>query len=74
MPDEERLEMFREVWDQLEAKILYWLEHPEEEIDKLRVERERERRERVTSGTDPPRAPRMAAADYIAQILSCLGL
>jgi hypothetical protein len=73
VPDEERLEMFREVWDQLEAKILYWLEHPEE-IDKLRVERERERRERVTSGTDPPQAPRMAAADYIAQELLCLGL
>jgi hypothetical protein len=73
VPDEERLEMFREVWDQLEAKILYWLEHPEEEIDKLRVERERERRKRVTSGTDPPQAPRMAA-EYIAQELSCLGL
>lgn len=50
MPDEERLEMFREVWDQLEAKILYWLEHPEEEIEMLKAERERQRRERVTSG------------------------
>jgi hypothetical protein len=48
--EEERLEKFREVRDQIEAKILYWLEYPEEEIEKVRAERERERRERVTSG------------------------
>jgi arsenate reductase (thioredoxin) len=46
----ERLERFREVRDQIEARILYWLEHPEEEIERLRAGRERERRERVTSG------------------------
>lgn len=46
VPEEERLEKFREVRDQIEAKILYWLEHPEEEIAKLEAQRERERRER----------------------------
>ena len=50
VPEEERLEKFCEVRDQIEAKILYWLEHPEEAIEKLRAERERERRERMTSG------------------------
>lgn len=44
--EEERLDKFREVRDQIEAKILHWLEHPEEEIAKLRAERERERKER----------------------------
>ena len=57
MPEEERLEMFREVWDQTEAKVLYWLEHAEEEIEKLRAERERERRERVTSGYGSSSSP-----------------
>ena len=37
---EERLEVFREVRDEIEAMILYWLEHPEEELVK---QRERER-------------------------------
>ncbi len=36
----EMLEKFREVRDEIEAKILYWLEHPQEE---LREQRERER-------------------------------
>ena len=57
VPEEERLERFREVRDQIEAKILYWLEHPEEEIEKLRVERKRERRERVTSGYGSSSSP-----------------
>src|SRR5919107_6084933 len=47
VPKEERLEKFREVRDEIEQKILHWLEHPEEELDKLRDERERERRERI---------------------------
>ena len=34
------LETFREVRDEIEAKILYWIEHPEEE---LREQRKRER-------------------------------
>jgi arsenate reductase len=50
VPEEERLEKFREVRDQIETKILDWLEHPEEEIERLKAERDRERRERVTSG------------------------
>ena len=36
----EMLETFREVRDEIEAKILYWIEHPEEE---LREQRKRER-------------------------------
>jgi arsenate reductase len=57
VPEEERLEKFREVRDQIEAKILYWLEHPEEEIEKLKAERERDRRERVTSGYGSSSSP-----------------
>ncbi len=55
--EEERLDKFREVRDQIEAKILHWLEHPEEEIAKLRAERERERKERweTRQGTEESR-------------------
>ncbi len=53
VPAEERLDKFREVRDQIEAKILHWLEHPEEEIAKLKEERERERRERMEQGYEP---------------------
>ena len=38
--EEEMLETFRRVREEIEAKILYWLEYPEEE---LREQRERER-------------------------------
>ena len=41
VPEEERLGKFREVRDQIEAKVLHWLEHPEEEIVKLDARRER---------------------------------
>ncbi len=34
------MEKFREVRDEIEDKILYWIEHPQEE---LREQRERER-------------------------------
>jgi arsenate reductase (thioredoxin) len=47
VPEEERLEKFREVRDEIEHKIREWLEHPEEELAKLKAERERERRERL---------------------------
>jgi arsenate reductase (thioredoxin) len=43
---EDMLYTFREIRDEIEQKILDWLEHPEEELAKLRGERERERRER----------------------------
>ena len=46
VPEEERLEKFREVRDQIELKIKHWLEYPEEEIERLRGERDRERQER----------------------------
>lgn len=44
--EEEMLEMFREVRGQIELKIKEWLEHPEEELERLRIERELERLER----------------------------
>ena len=47
VPEEERLEKFREVRDEIEQKIRDWLEHPEEELARLREKRERERRERM---------------------------
>jgi arsenate reductase (thioredoxin) len=47
VPEEEMLEKFREIRDEIELKIKDWLEHPEEELAKLRAEREREREERL---------------------------
>ena len=47
VPEEEMLNTFREIRDEIEQKILDWLEHPEEELAKLREEREQERRERL---------------------------
>ena len=47
VPDEERPDKFREVRDEIEQKILDWLEHPEEELATLKAERERERLERL---------------------------
>jgi elongation factor P--beta-lysine ligase len=41
------LNTFREIRDEIEQKILDWLEHPEDELAKLREEREQERRERL---------------------------
>ncbi len=49
VPEEERLEKFREVRDQIEANILDWLECPEDEIKKLKAERDREREERMSA-------------------------
>ena len=46
VPESERLEKFREVRDEIEAKVKDWLEHPEEELAKLKAEREEERRAR----------------------------
>jgi hypothetical protein len=41
------LNTFRDIRDEFEQKILDWLEHPEEELAKLKEEREQERRERL---------------------------
>jgi arsenate reductase (thioredoxin) len=58
IPYDSMLERFRSVRDEIELKIRDWLEHPEEELKKLREERERERRERLTAsrwgGAEPP--------------------
>lgn len=45
-PEEDRIEKFREVRDEIELKIKDWLEHPEEELAKLKAEREAERKAR----------------------------
>src|SRR5918999_965459 len=45
VPEEEMLNTFREIRDEVEQKILDWLEQPEEELAKLREEREQERKE-----------------------------
>jgi arsenate reductase (thioredoxin) len=47
VPEEEMLEKFREVRDEIEHKIRDWLEHPEEELATLRAERQWEREERL---------------------------
>jgi arsenate reductase (thioredoxin) len=56
VPEEEMLDRFREIRDEIEIKIKDWLEHPEEELAKLKAERERERQERL-------RAERREAAE-----------
>jgi arsenate reductase len=47
VPEDERLNKFRDVRDEIELKIKGWLEHPEEELAQLKAERERERLERL---------------------------
>ena len=47
LPEGTRLEKFRDVRDQIEQKILHWLEHPEEELAKLREYRQLERIARI---------------------------
>src|SRR5918997_1684919 len=56
VPEEGRLEKFRQVRDQIEAKILHWLEHPEEEIERLEAERECERQQRLRAGYEEAEA------------------
>jgi arsenate reductase (thioredoxin) len=47
VPEDKRLEKFRQIRDEIEFKIKNWLEQPEAELARLREERERERRERL---------------------------
>ena len=44
IPYDSMLERFRAVCDEIELKIRDWLEHPEDELRKLREERERRER------------------------------
>ena len=46
VPEDEMLDRFREVRNEIEQKILDWLEHPEE-LQKLRAERERLERAKI---------------------------
>jgi len=48
VPEAEMPEKFREVRDEIERKILDWLEHPDEELKKLKEQREQERLERLS--------------------------
>ncbi len=47
LPHDSMLERFRAVRDEIEARMRAWLEHSEGELEKLKEERERERRERL---------------------------
>jgi arsenate reductase (thioredoxin) len=49
IPYDFMLERFRQVRDEIELRIRDWLEHPEQELKKLREERERERKERLAA-------------------------
>ncbi|AHY48290.1 Protein-tyrosine-phosphatase (plasmid) [Rubrobacter radiotolerans] len=49
LPYDSMLERFRAVRDEIEVRMKAWLDHPEEELRKLREERERERRERLAA-------------------------
>jgi arsenate reductase (thioredoxin) len=49
IPYDSMLERFRTVRDEIELKIRDWLEHPEQELKKLKEERERQRRERLAA-------------------------
>lgn len=50
IPYDSMLERFRKVRDEIEPKVMDWLEHPEKELRKLREEREKERAERLKAG------------------------
>jgi hypothetical protein len=52
------LDKVREIRDEIEQKIKGWLEHPEEELEKLKEERECERRERLEARTGEVHAGR----------------
>ena len=41
VPEDEMLQMFRQVRDEIELKIKDWLERPEDELRKLKQQRER---------------------------------
>ena len=71
IPYHSMLERFRQVRDEIELKIRDWLEHPEDELRKLREERERRERMRppgarsafpraATRGRIPSPAPEFA--------------
>jgi arsenate reductase (thioredoxin) len=47
VPEEEMLNTFRVIRDEIEQKILDWLAHPEEDLAKLKEEREQARRQRL---------------------------
>ncbi|CAN5698552.1 hypothetical protein BH24ACT20_BH24ACT20_16180 [soil metagenome] len=47
IPEEDLLESFRRVRDEIEQKILTWIDNPKAELAKLKEERERERMERM---------------------------
>jgi arsenate reductase (thioredoxin) len=49
IPYDSMLERFRLARDEIEIKIRDWLEHPEQELQKLKEERERERKERLSA-------------------------
>lgn len=51
LPYDSVLERFRKVRDEIESRVMGWLEHPEEELKKLREMREQERRERLDAAT-----------------------
>ena len=47
VPETKMLNRFRETRDEIERKIKYWLERPEEELAQLKADRERQRQERM---------------------------
>lgn len=47
------LERFRDIRDEIEVRMKNWLEHPEEELEILRQQREQERRQRLTAERRP---------------------
>jgi arsenate reductase len=47
LPHDSMLERFRAVRDEIELRMMGWLEHPEAELKTMREERERERRQRL---------------------------
>ena len=49
LPYDSMLERFRQVRDEIEIRIRYWLENPEAELEMLKAGRERERRERLAA-------------------------
>ena len=60
IPYDSMVERFRTVRDEIELKIMDWLEHPEQELMKLREERERRERLAAARREADDRSQRLA--------------
>lgn len=51
IPEVERLEKFREIRDEIENRVRHWIDHPEEELERVRTKREQRHQDRQATDT-----------------------